>query len=249
MPDIGDGTTPRVALVTGAARRIGRAVAGHLLRQGWRVALLDHDDARLATIMDLLGTPQRLLPLAAEIGDEKAVRDAIARTRERFDHLDAIVSNAGIMVRKPVTELDLGTWQAVLRTNLTAAFLLAKHGSDALRASRGAFVSVASTRAHMSERDTEAYAASKGGLVALTHALAISLEPEVRVNCVSPGWIHTEGPDPSPEDHAWHPTGRVGRPADVAEAVAWLLDAERSGFVTGTEIVVDGGVTRKMVYP
>ena len=248
MPDI-DETAAGVALVTGAAAGIGAAVALHLVRQGWSVALLDHDDARLATAMDLLGAPERILPLAADAGDEDAVSDALARTLERFDRLDGIVSNAGIMVRRPVTELDLGTWEAVLRTNLTAAFLLARHGAKALRASRGAFVTVASTRARMSEPDTEAYAASKGGLVALTHALAVSLAPDVRVNCVSPGWIHTEGPEPSPDDHAWHPAGRVGRPEDVAEAVAWLLDGRRSGFVTGAEIVVDGGVTRKMVYP
>ena len=100
----------------------------------------------------------------------------------------------------------------------------------------------------MSEPNTESYSASKGGLVALTHALALSLGPEVRVNCVSPGWIHTHGERLSPEDHAQHPAGRVGEPGDVAELVAYLLDRERSGFVTGAEIVIDGGMTRKMIY-
>jgi NAD(P)-dependent dehydrogenase (short-subunit alcohol dehydrogenase family) len=108
-------------------------------------------------------------------------------------------------------------------------------------------VTVASTRALMSEPDIEAYAASKGGLVALTHALAVSLGPEVRVNCISPGWIDTRGEDLRPEDHAQHPAGRVGRPEDVAELVAYLL-GDRSGFVTGANIVIDGGITRKMIH-
>ena len=100
----------------------------------------------------------------------------------------------------------------------------------------------------MSEPDTLAYSASKGGLVALTHALAMTLAPEVRVNCVSPGWIDTGRHGPlKPSDHAQHPVGRVGRPEDVAAAVAYLL-SEDAAFVTGAELIVDGGMTRKMIY-
>jgi NAD(P)-dependent dehydrogenase (short-subunit alcohol dehydrogenase family) len=157
------------------------------------------------------------------------------------------VGNAGIMVRKPVTELGLDEWRRVLDTNLTAAFLLAKHAAGHLRRARGAIVTIASTRALQSEPGTEAYSASKGGLVALTHALAVSLGPEVRVNCVSPGWIDTAGEPLSNADHEQHPAGRVGRPEDVAALVDWLLGPE-SGFVTGANFVLDGGMTRKMVY-
>ena len=138
-----------------------------------------------------------------------------------------------------------------LDTNLTAAFLFARAAEKPLRASRGAIVTIASTRALMSEPNTESYAASKGGLVALTHALAISLAPEVRVNCISPGWIVVRREQEEKlrrKDHLQHPAGRVGRPEDIAEMAAFLLDRDRAGFVTGANFVVDGGMTRKMIY-
>ena len=117
----------------------------------------------------------------------------------------------GVGAFGPLEETTLETWNRVLATNLTATFLLAKAAAADLRRARGAIVTIASTRAHMSEPDTLAYSASKGGLVALTHALAMTLAPEVRVNCVSPGWIDTGKHGPlKPSDHAQHPAGRVG---------------------------------------
>jgi NAD(P)-dependent dehydrogenase (short-subunit alcohol dehydrogenase family) len=126
-------------------------------------------------------------------------------------------------------------------------FLMAKHAAPHLRRTRGAIVNIASTRALQSEPDSEPYAASKGGVVALTHALALSLGPRVRVNCVSPGWIDTRAAKLSRADHAQHPVGRVGRPEDVAELVAFLL-SDAAGFATGQNYVLDGGMTRKMIY-
>jgi NAD(P)-dependent dehydrogenase (short-subunit alcohol dehydrogenase family) len=152
------------------------------------------------------------------------------------------------MIRKPIAALSLAEWSRVLATNLTSTFLLVRAAEKMLRAGRGAVVTIASTRAHMSEPDTEAYAASKGGLVALTHALAISLGPEVRVNCISPGWVLTKGPAPTSEEHAFHPAGRVGKAEDIAALAAFLLGPE-AAFITGAEFVADGGVTRKMIYP
>jgi NAD(P)-dependent dehydrogenase (short-subunit alcohol dehydrogenase family) len=185
--------------------------------------------------------------MAADVGDEADAHAAVERARDRFGRLDALVCNAGFMIRKPIGRLSLAEWQSVIGTNLTSTFLLARAGEPLLRASNGAIVTIASTRAHQSEPNTESYAASKGGLLALTHALAVSLGPEIRANCVSPGWIDTQGGSLSAEDHAQHPAGRVGRVEDVASLVAWLLGPD-SRFVTGAEFIIDGGMTRKMIY-
>ena len=227
----------KVALVTGAARGIGRAVAARLVDDGWRVVGADLSPVEIAGVRGVV----------ADVGDEAAVGALMAGIRGLEGRLDGLVSNAGRMVRKRLADLTVAEWSGVIATNLTALFLLARAGEGLLRASGGAIVAVASTRARMSEADTESYAASKGGLVALTHALAISLGPDVRINCVSPGWIDVAGEALSAADGAQHPVGRVGRPADVAAMVAFLLGAE-SGFVTGAEFLVDGGMTRKMIF-
>jgi NAD(P)-dependent dehydrogenase (short-subunit alcohol dehydrogenase family) len=190
-----------------------------------------------------------VLAIEGDVRDEKTVSDAVGALVHRFGRLDGVVANAGIMIRKPMQHLTLTEWHSVIDTNLTAAFLLARAAEKPLRKARGAIVTIASTRALMSEPSTESYSATKGGLLALTHALAISLGPDVRVNCVSPGWIETKDYGSlRRKDHAQHPVGRVGKPEDIAEIVAWLLDGKRSGFVTGANFIVDGGMTRKMIY-
>jgi NAD(P)-dependent dehydrogenase (short-subunit alcohol dehydrogenase family) len=230
----------RVALVTGGARGIGAAIADRLARDGWRVIVADRDTAGSA--------PPGGRYAVCDVGDERAVATLLSGVAAGEGRLDALVCNAGIMIRKPIAQLALDEWSRVIGTNLTSTFLLVRAGEALLCAAKGAVVTIASTRAHMSEPDTEAYAASKGGLVALTHALAISLGPDVRVNCISPGWIFTKGAPPRPEDRAFHPAGRVGTPDDIAALAAWLVGPE-SAFVTGAEFIVDGGVTRKMIYP
>lgn len=236
----------RVALITGAAHGIGRATARRLLDDGWRAGVVDLRAGDLARVYRTHA--RRVEIVEGDIGDETTARRAVAAVIEKFGRLDGVVSNAGIMIRKPIRQLTLAEWRRVLDVNLTAAFLLAKAAERALRRHKGAFVSIASTRAEMSEPNTEAYSATKGGLVALTHALAMSLAP-VRVNCVSPGWIATKDYDRlRRKDHAQHPVGRVGKPEDIAEIAAYLLDGEKSGFVTGANFTVDGGMTKKMIY-
>ncbi len=235
-----------VALVTGAAKGIGRAIALHLLDAGWCVTAFDLPKARL--VQQFRGWARSSATIEGDAADEDTAHDAVQLARERFGRLDAVVVNAGVLIRRPLRRLTLDDWHRVMDTNLTSTFLLARAAQRALRATKGAIVTVASSRALMSEPNTESYAASKGGLVALTHALAISLGPHIRVNCVSPGWVVTTDYNKlKRRDHLQHPAGRVGRPQDVAETVAFLLNREKSGFITGANFTVDGGMTRKMI--
>src|SRR5215831_1683292 len=234
-----------VALITGGARGIGRAIARHLLVSGWQAGIIDLPDSGLRRVFS---RERGVLLIDGDVRDEETASDAVEALVHRFGRLDAVVSNAGMMIRKPLRRLTVSEWHRVLDTNLTAAFLLARAAEKPLRRSRGVMVTIGSTRALMSEPNTESYSASKGGLVALTHALAISLAPDVRVNCVSPGWIETKNYSGlRRKDHKQRPARRIA-PEDVAELVSWLLDGKSSGFVTGANFVIDGGMTRKMIY-
>lgn len=234
------------ALVTGAAHGIGHAIAKHLLNEGWSVAAFDLPKSGLARAF---AKSSDVILIEGDVADAAVVERAVGQSVKAFGRLDGVVSNAGIMKRKPIGKLSLADWQRVIDVNLTAAFLFARAAEKPLRKAKGAIVTIASTRALMSEPNTEAYSATKGGLVALTHALSISLGPGVRVNCISPGWIETgDYGKLRKKDHDQHPAGRVGKPQDIAEMAAFLLDSKRSGFVTGANVVVDGGMTRKMIY-
>ena len=229
----------KVALVTGGAQGIGHAIALRLSALGYQVAVADLQKSDFFYVR-------------TDVSREAAVRNCVRRVLRRFGRVDALINNAGLTGPDdgPVEKLSLARWNRRLGVNLTGAFLMAKHCVPHLRRAGGgrggAIVNIASTRALQSEPGTEAYSASKGGLVALTHALANSLGPRVRVNCVSPGWISHQ-PIRRKKDHAQHPVGRVGRDEDVAALVAYLL-SDAAGFVSGQNFVIDGGMTRKMIY-
>lgn len=248
--------TGKTAVVTGGGQGIGKGIAARYLREGCRVVIAEADRDAGLKAEEELSEEGEVLFAPADISREEDVLRMVETAREAFGGIDILVNNAGIMIRKPLTELSLEEWNRVLAVNLTGTFICARHCAPELRRNRGAMINIASTRAFMSEPDTESYAASKGGIVALSHALALSLGPEVRVNCISPGWIdvsgwHKEGEAGrellSAEDHRQHPAGRVGTPEDIAALAAYLAGDE-SGFVTGADFIVDGGMTRKMVY-
>jgi NAD(P)-dependent dehydrogenase (short-subunit alcohol dehydrogenase family) len=248
----------RVVVVTGGAQGIGRGIAQAVLSAGADVAIIDIDaGAGQATLAEWdLGDRARFF--RADLSRPGQVRRAIVGTRAAFGRIDALVNNAARAdpVTGPVERLLPREWERVLASNLTSVFLATRAAVPDLRKAGGAIVNIASTRAHQSERHTEAYAACKGGVVALTHALAISLGPGIRVNCISPGWIATEAwrrpaerqpPRLTRGDHAQHPAGRVGTPGDVGALAAWLL-SPAAAFVTGQEFIVDGGMARRMRY-
>lgn len=245
-------------LITGAANGIGRATAMHFHGLGWQVIGLDTDTEALAELRGALPRESALF-LSCDVGRESEVRNAFERIAEWLGEcpLDCLVNNAGIAdpVTGPLEELELAEWQTWIDASLTGAFLVTRASLAFLRRSACASIAnISSTRAVMSEPDTFAYAAAKGGLDALTHSLAVSLGPRIRANAIRPGWIETgpwqkEGkrshPEHRPKDREQHPVGRIGRPEDIAEAVAYLHAA---GFVTGQHLNIDGGMTAKMIY-
>lgn len=242
----------RVVIVSGGAQGVGRGIAQAVLGAGGSVMIADLDaDAGKACLKEW-GLPER-----ADVASERSVQALLKATLKRFGRLDGLVNNAGIAAAHgtPLAQMTMAEWQRRL-SSLHGAFLCSKHALPALAEHGGAIVNIGSTRAWQSEPDSEAYAAAKGGLVAFTHALPLSAGPQVRVNSISPGWITTEAwqaparrrlPKLSRRDHAQHPVGRVGQPEDIGALAVFLL-SELSGFITGQDHIVDGGMTRKMLY-
>jgi NAD(P)-dependent dehydrogenase (short-subunit alcohol dehydrogenase family) len=239
--------TKKVAIVTGAGKGIGAGIAIYFLSKGWHVVIAEIDQTRAHAFSE---DDSRLLFVETDVKEESSVKKMIERAMDHFGRIDALVNNAGIaqMSYTPLEKTTLKAFKQIIDTNLTGAFLCAKYATPHLRKQSGSIVNIASTRAFQSEPHTEAYSASKGGLYSLTHAMAISLGPDIRVNCVSPGWIHTHDNQPlKPSDHAQHPAGRVGTVEDIAAMVFFLLSDE-ARFITAQNFIVDGGMTKKMIY-
>jgi len=248
----------KVIIITGGAQGIGKGIAKHLLETGYAVIIPDIDSEAGEETQAEYGSLGDIQFIRTDVSDEHSVKECVRFSLEKFHRLDALVNNAGIAHSHtgPIEQLSLDYWNKVISTNLTGCFLTAKYTIPYLRESKGSIVNIASTRAIQSERHTEPYSASKGGLVALTHALAISLGPDIRVNCISPGWIDVakwkkkasrKPASLSSEDHSQHPVGRVGTPADISKMVEYLI-SNSAGFVTGQNFVVDGGMAKKMIY-
>jgi NAD(P)-dependent dehydrogenase (short-subunit alcohol dehydrogenase family) len=249
----------RVVAVTGGAQGIGRAVCLHFARAGYAVSIADPDAAagrEAAGLVEDMGA--KSLFVRTDVGVPSQIERWVARTVAKLGCPDALVNNAGFGRSAPFLKLKIADFDRVLAVNLRGTFLCSQAVARRMAKARkrGAIVNIASTRAFMSEPGTEAYTASKGGIVALTHAMAMSLGSlGIRVNAVSPGWIETRDwqysrrarkPVHSKRDRMQHPVGRVGRPEDIAEACYWLV--EQAGFMTGQNVTLDGGMTVKMIY-
>ena len=261
----------RVAVITGSGRGIGRAVAERYADAGVRVVIAEKDEAagREAErdINARVGgraapgepAPDGPAPDGPALGPACFIRTDVSRPDdidamvaaaiERFGRIDVLVNNAGIGRGASPYDLTVDAWDEVIAVNLRGTFLCSRAVARVMRGRGGSIVNIASTRALMSEPNTEAYSASKGGIVALTHALAASLGHDgIRVNCISPGWICTGAYDAlTDSDHSQHLSGRVGRPDDIARACLFLCDPANA-FITGANLIVDGGMTRTMIY-
>jgi NAD(P)-dependent dehydrogenase (short-subunit alcohol dehydrogenase family) len=231
-----------VAVVTGAAQGIGRSTAEALQTAGYRLVLLDRQPVD--------GFPDALT-VTGDVTDEGYVTGCAEATVREFGRVDVVVNNAGIACIGPAEDLDVATWRRVLDVNLTGPFLVSRaFGRLMLAARAGSIVNIASVAGLRGVADRSAYNASKHGLVGLTRTLAVEWGGRgVRVNAVCPGWVKTPMDDESQGEGAYGdaditdhvPLGRFARPEDIAQAVLFLADPARSGFVNGTTLSVDGG--------
>lgn len=241
-----------VVVITGGAQGIGRGVALTYAKSGAKVVIADIDLAKgkqLESELQAMGCSS--LFIQTDVSKEQDIVSLMQQTVNHFGTINILINNAGTFQYTSPYDLSMEDWNHVIQTNLSSVFFCSREAAKIMcdNESGGSIVSMASTRAFMSEPFTEAYAATKGGIVALTHALARSLGPDkITVNCISPGWIETgdyEGLLTS--DHAQHLSGRVGKPADIAQACLYLTNPANN-FVTGTNLTIDGGMTKKMMY-
>ena len=220
----------KVAVITGGAQGIGRAIADAFLREGAVVHIIDIQPGDW---------------FVGDVGDREALERFAENVIRESDHVDFLVNNA-LPLMKGIDECTWEEFSRALAVGVTAPFYLTKLLAPHMAAG-ASVINIASSRDRMSQPQTESYTAAKGGIAALTHALAVSLAGKARVNSISPGWIDTTGSDIAGADALQQPVGRVGNPGDIA-ALALFLCSDRAGFITGENICVDGGMTRLMIY-
>lgn len=249
MPDVG----PRTVLLTGVARGIGRACASAFRVAGWRTVGVDRD-APDGDVVDRF--------MRADLADADGLSAIVESIEATEGRLDAVVNNAALQVCRPFSELTLEDWDRVMAVNVRAPFWLVHEALPLLERARGAVVMVSSVHAVATSREILPYATSKGALATMTRGMALDLADRgVRVNAVLPGAVdtpmlrdgfsrgHIGEADVEAQLEEFgrrHPVGRVGRPDEIAQAILYLADGERSSYVTGASLVVDGGVTARL---
>ena len=220
----------KVAVITGGANGIGKCIADVFHRQGAAVCVIDKADGD---------------HFVGDISDRETLERFTERVIAQHGHIDYLINNA-LPLMKGVSDCSYDEFQYALAVGVTAPFYLSKLFLPHFREG-GSIVTISSSRDRMSQPQTESYTAAKGGIAALTHALAVSLAGKVRVNSISPGWIDTTGTEYTGADAIQQPCGRVGKPIDIANMVLFLC-SENAGFITGENICIDGGMTKLMIY-
>ena len=220
----------KVAVITGGAKGIGRCIAEEFAKNGAEVCIIDK------------------APGDHYVGDisDKAVLEAFADSViKKYGHIDYLINNA-LPLMKGIDECSYEEFGYAMSVGVTAPFYLSKLFLPHFNKG-GSIINISSSRDRMSQPQTESYTAAKGGIAALTHAMAVSLAGKVRVNSISPGWIDTTQSDITGADAAQQPVGRVGTPMDIAAMVLFLC-SDKAGFITGENICIDGGMTKLMIY-
>lgn len=237
-------------LITGGAAGIGKAIVKAFCQDGYQVAFCDKEE--VAGQQTAQETGAVFYPV--DVSNKERLEECMQQLFAAWGDIDVLISNAGISEFAPITETSVDDFDRILSVNLRPAFIISRQlALHRLSLSRpnpyGRIINICSTRYLMSDPGTEGYAASKGGLYSLTHALAMSLSTwHITVNSISPGWIQNDGYGQlRPEDHTQHPSGRVGRPEDIARMCLFLC-REENDFINGENITIDGGMTKKMVY-
>ena len=220
----------KIAVITGGAQGIGRCIADEFRKQGASVCIIDKQPNEY---------------FVGDISSEQVLRDFAGKVIAEYGRIDYLINNA-IPLSKGLNACAYDEFNYALRVGVTAPFFLTKLFMPYF--SKGAaIVNISSSRDRMSQPDTESYTAAKGGIAALTHAMAVTLAGKVRVNSISPGWIDTSYREYSGPDAFQHPAGRVGNPMDIANMVLFLC-SDKAGFITGENVCIDGGMTRQMIY-
>lgn len=239
----------RIVFVTGGASGIGCGIVEYFIKEGATVAFCDTDKEQ----GEIVAAENGAIFYHTDVCDADKLTATLKDLCSRFGDIDIIINNVGVSKFTPINEISIEEFDAIVSTNLRPAFItsrfMARQRNCAEARSRyGRIINIASTRHLQSEPNSEAYAASKGGIISLTHALAISLaEYNITVNCISPGWIDTGHYPIGDADKQQHPSGRVGTPADIAHMCGYLCQ-EQNNFINGQNIIIDGGMTKKMIY-
>mgnify|MGYP001092154653 CR=1 FL=1 len=249
----------KVVVVTGGGQGIGRVVCQTFAKEGAKVVIAEVDEEAGRECEELItSTGGKALFIKTDVADEDSVKNLFLQTVKNYSKVSILINNAGIMPEGNIFTRSIDEWNRVIAINLTGPYICSRYAAELMRdGNGGVIINISSTRALMSECDTEPYSASKGGLLALTHSLAISLgKYDIRVNSICPGWIEVSQhkksslrkmPDLTERDHKQHPVGRVGKAEDIASACLFLASEEAS-FITGANIIIDGGMTVKMIY-
>lgn len=240
----------RVVIITGAANGIGKGIAEGYVGNGDQVVLADIDvDGGTSLAHNLNKYGEFATFIKTDVRNEQDIIHLMSKTYQIYGKIDILINNAGKGLFKSPFDVTVDEWDDVIYTNLRSVFLCSREAAKYMKHKGGSIVNLASTRALMSEPHSEGYAATKGGIVAITHALAASFSDyRITVNTISPGWIETgDYHELRNIDHEQHFSNRVGKPADIANACLYLTDP-KNNFVTGINLVIDGGMTRKMIY-